>query len=242
MDLIIRRKNAFREPDPRIKLLMAIILPTMTFMSDGIYTLAFSYALMIMLYLCCTKLSSTIKTGCVLCALLMLGILIKGLSSETLQTNLGLIVFMLQRCAGFVVMAGWMSQRLRIGDFTTAMQKMHLPKGIAITFAVIFRYFPTVSEEFRLIKNTMKLRGVAPNLKNILRHPIKTCEYALVPLIMRAMRVADELSASAMTRGLDLESHRSSYREVKLCLGDYIFAVLFIALSIGGTLVLKEVS
>jgi len=117
-----------------------------------------------------------------------------------------------------------MGSHLRVSDFVTAMQSMHIPKGGTIALAVAFRYIPTVQDEFRSIKNTMKLRGIGLNVKNVVFHPIKTCEYAIVPLVIRSMTISDELAASAMTRGLDLESERTSYREVRLRLTDYLIA------------------
>ena len=74
----------------------------------------------------------------------------------------------------------------------------------------------------------MKLRGIGFSLKNIIFHPLKTTEYAFIPLILRSMTVADELAASSMTRGLDLNTKRTSYREVKLSYKDYIYTILIL--------------
>ena len=103
------------------------------------------------------------------------------------------------------------------------------------------RYIPTVQDEFRSIKNTMKLRGIGLNVKNVVLHPIKTCEYAIVPLVIRSMTISDELAASAMTRGLDLESERTSYREVRLRLTDYLIAAGVILAIVSGIVISKMV-
>ena len=87
----------------------------------------------------------------------------------------------------------------------------------------------------------MKLRGIGLNVKNVVLHPIKTCEYAIVPLVIRSMTISDELAASAMTRGLDLESERTSYREVRLRLTDYLIAAGVILAIVSGIVISKMV-
>ena len=147
-----------------------------------------------------------------------------------------MIILFLERISIFFVMWSWMSTSLRISDLVAALQKMHVPKGAIITLAVVFRYLPTIGDEFRYIHNTMKLRGIGLTPGNILRHPLGTMEYVLVPLIIRSMTVADELSASAMTRGLDLKTKRSSYREVRLEPFDLLFTGGMVAAAILGVI------
>ena len=48
------------------------------------------------------------------------------------------------------------------------------------------------------------------------------------------MKIADELAASAMTRGLDLETKRTSYREIRLRLKDFVAAGIVVIAVIGG--------
>ena len=72
------------------------------------------------------------------------------------------------------------------------------------------------------------------NTKNILLHPLRTCEYAVIPLVIRSMTIADELAASAMTRGLDLETKRTSYRDVRLRPRDFLAAGVIVIAVFGG--------
>ena len=46
------------------------------------------------------------------------------------------------------------------GEFVAAMQKMHIPDGFIISVAVIFRFFPTLMDEWHAISDGMKMRGV----------------------------------------------------------------------------------
>ena len=87
---------------------------------------------------------------------------------------------------------------------------MRLPRGLVITIAVVFRYLPTAADEFRKISATMRLRGVELSARNLVLHPGRSLEYVLVPLIIRTIKIADDLAASAMTRGLDLVGARTT--------------------------------
>lgn len=232
-----KREDLYTGLDPRMKLLLLILFTTAACISRSTWVLVWDYILIVGLYMVRRLWKGAYKTGIVFGSLLILGFLTTLISDGGTKAALGLIIFFLERTAVFFVMGNWMCAKLRISDFSTALQNMHFPKGAGITLTVVFRYLPTVSDEFRSIKNTMKLRGIGLNFKNILLHPIKTGEYTMVPLIIRSMKIADELAASAMTRGLDLETKRTSYREVRLKLKDFVAAGVIAAAVAGGMMV-----
>ena len=229
-----RREDIYTSLDPRMKLLMLILFTTATYISRSTWVLLWDYIIIVALYMIRRLWRGAWRTGILFGSFLILEFLIGFIPHEGTKAALGLIIFFLERTSIFFVMGNWMATKLRISDFSTALQNMHSPKGAIITLAVVFRYLPTVSDEFRSIKNTMKLRGIGLTFKNIILHPIKTGEYAIVPLIIRSMKIADELAASAMTRGLDLETKRTSYREIRLRLKDFVAAGIVVIAVIGG--------
>lgn len=231
------RGFSFSELDPRMKLLLVLVFTTATFMSPNTFVLVWNYGLILLLYAARGLWKSVWKTGLIFGVLILCESSIRFIPHEGTRATLGLIVFLLERTAVFFVMGTWMATKMRVGDFATAMQNMRLPRGAAITLAVVFRYLPTVKEEFRQIKNTMKLRGIGLNFQNILLRPLKTCEYAIVPLVIRSLTISDELAASAMTRGLDLDTRRTSYREVRLRAGDILVTAAVVAAVAGGLMV-----
>ena len=229
-----KREDIYTSLDPRMKLLMLILFTTATYISRSTWVLLWDYIIIVALYMSRRLWRGAWRTGILFGSFLILEFLIGFIPHEGTKAALGLIIFFLERTSIFFVMGNWMATKLRISDFSTALQNMHFPKGAIITLAVVFRYLPTVSDEFRSIKNTMKLRGIGLTFKNIILHPIKTGEYAIVPLIIRSMKIADELAASAMTRGLDLETKRTSYREIRLRLKDFVAAGIVVIAVIGG--------
>ena len=47
-------------------------------------------------------------------------------------------------------------QTTKVSEFVAAMEKMHITRKITIPFAVIFRFFPTVADEYHSIQDAMK--------------------------------------------------------------------------------------
>ena len=222
------------ELDPRMKLLIVILVTSSLITASNIFVLSWIFIIIAVLFMCIKSWKGAGKTLFTLLICIILEIIITFLPKNKVMAVIAMIFFFFQRIIAAYSICLWMATNLRINDFVTALQKMHIPKGGTISFAVIFRYIPTVQNEFRSIKNTMKLRGIGFTPKNIFFHPLKTFEYAVVPLLLRSMTIADELAASAMTRGLDLDTKRSSYRTVKLCSKDYFYTLLvIIALAAG---------
>ncbi len=103
-----------------------------------------------------------------------------------------------------------------------ALQRMRLPQAVTIPLVVMFRYIPTLRIEYRQIRSTMDIRGISDTVWKRVSHPLATIEYILIPLLMRCLKVTDELAASGTTRGLELEMQticvcgRSVFRGRKL--------------------------
>jgi energy-coupling factor transport system permease protein len=109
-----------------------------------------------------------------------------------------------------------------ISQFMAAFQKMRVPAVAAIPFAVMFRFIPTVQEEWHGIRQAMAFRGI----KISLRHPIMSVEYVLVPLMFSATSIMDELAAASLARGLDSEHDRTCATEVKMKWFDWLFLMI----------------
>ena len=98
-----------------------------------------------------------------------------------------------------------------------------------IPLVVMFRYIPTLGIEYRQIKNAMAIRGISDTYLKRIVHPVRTVEYILVPLLMRCLKVTDELAASGTTRGLELDTRREALNEVRMGTGDWLAIALGMA-------------
>lgn len=117
-------------------------------------------------------------------------------------------------------------QTTTISQFMAAFQKMHIPIKIIIPFAVMFRFIPTVQEEWNSIRKAMAFRGIGIRVGGILRHPAVTVEHILIPLLFGATAVMEELAAASLARGLDSNRKRTCLEEVRMTSWDFVFLVI----------------
>ncbi len=111
-------------------------------------------------------------------------------------------------------------------EFVTVMERMHIPGAITIPMSVMFRYFPTLKEEYCSIHDAMKMREIGQSIKN----PFTYMEYVLVPILMSTVQVANDLSAASLTKGLGAERKRTHICEVHMKLQDYMWILGMVAL------------
>ena len=80
------------------------------------------------------------------------------------------------------------------------LRKIKVPECIIVPSVTIIRFFPTIAEGYRQIKNAMAFRGIASGKLALLRNPAQSLEYILMPLLMNSNNVAQDLSVAAMTK------------------------------------------
>ena len=119
------------------------------------------------------------------------------------------------------------TQTTCVNQFLSAFQAMHIPTRIVIPIAVMFRFIPTVGEEWNGVRKAMTFRGMSMEPSAIIRHPVKTVEYILIPLLFSCISIMEELAAAALARGMDSDKTRTSYETVRLKGYDYITMALF---------------
>lgn len=92
-----------------------------------------------------------------------------------------------------------------VSEFVAAMDKLHITKKITVPVSVMFRFFPTIKEEYSAIRDAMRLRNIGS-----WRNPLEMLEYRMVPLLMGLVSIGNDLSASALTRGLNSPVRRTN--------------------------------
>lgn len=138
------------------------------------------------------------------------------------------VVFMVRRFMLPIVAGKYLIDSTPVGLLMSALEKLKMPASIVITLSVMFRFFPTLGEEYRNIKNAMKMRGIGLNALNVVLHPLVTLEYVMVPLLSSASRIGDELAAAGHTKGVDAPGKKVRYKTACFTLAD-VFVSLYIA-------------
>jgi len=120
-----------------------------------------------------------------------------------------------------------------VSNLVAAMHKMHVPKPLALAFTVAVRFFPMAKEEMDCIRDAMRLRGISFSLVNCFTRPGVVFEGALIPVMMRAASISEELAASSVSRGIDNPGRRTSYRQLVITRRDTALVILFSLLLVG---------
>jgi ABC-type cobalt transport system, permease component CbiQ and related transporters len=127
-----------------------------------------------------------------------------------------------------VLMAAYPMIMMPPGEAVAALFKMHCPNYFALPLTFMFRFAPTVKDEFSAVFSAMRLRGLIS-----MAHPLHTFEYTLIPIIIRSSKIADELAASAELRGIENPGPHSCLRRIEMTRKDFLLlpavsaAVLF---------------
>ena len=118
-----------------------------------------------------------------------------------------LFIMMMLRMLPGILMGTYAFTTTDMSEVISSLKKMKLPDPIVIPVTVMARFFYTCSIDYRQIKNAMYLDGLTTG--RLLLHPMKFLEYRIIPLLMVLTRTADEVSTSALTRGLEVGQQRS---------------------------------
>ena len=127
------------------------------------------------------------------------------------------------------MLAGLVISTTKVGEFLSAMARLHIPKKLTIPIAVMLRYLPTIREDWRFIKDAMRLRDVSPTLWGFLKAPAMTVNCIYVPLLSAASKAADELSIASVTRGIENPKPRTCLVSIRMQTGDILTLILFAA-------------
>lgn len=127
-----------------------------------------------------------------------------------------MILYFLSRMLVISIFGMYITKTTGVSEMTEALNKMKIPRSISVSFSVLLRFIPTMRYEKKFLKENMKIRGVINGRFFMFLHPVKYTEYTLVPLLMRMIKISDELSASALIRGLDSGEKRVTIVELRI--------------------------
>lgn len=133
-------------------------------------------------------------------------------------------------CAGLTLLlpgitcCWYLLRTVSASEFMAAMQRMRCPDALTIPTSIMFRFFPTILEEYRDIRTAMHMRGISG-----LRNPIAMLEYRFVPLLASVVSIGNELAMSAVTRGLGSTRRRTTLCQIGFRVGDAAVIVVLAA-------------
>jgi len=163
-------------------------------------------------------------------------VLEKNLAYLNINFLMNLILFLLAIGRKFlpcIIVGKWILNSTSVSSAVATLQKLKLSKDSLIMISVIFRCLPTIKDEWSHINMAMKTRGINFNLINLIRKPTLIMEYFFVPLFVSVIEIGDELSQSAIIRGLDAPVNKTSRYLIKFSRSDiYILLSMIVIILI----------
>ena len=212
--------------DPRTKLLALLVLNALVMRASPTSTLLAVQLLAVVALAWEVGGRAAVRTGlgCLVCDALSLGspflvAWLEGMGSPrsvvlVIGTCSAIAFWFARFFAGFGL-ALYVYRTTRIGQMKAALRAVHLPRVFVDALAVAFRVIPTVGSEAVAIREAMEMRGVDLGIRGVLRHPLVIAERFLVPLLSSIARVADDLAASSVIRGLGGKARPTSLARLR---------------------------
>lgn len=225
--------------DPRTKLLALLVLNAFVMRASPTSTLLAVQLLAVVALAWEVGGRVAVRTGlgCLVCDAFSLGspLLVAWLEAVGAPRSVVLVIgtcaaiaFWFARFfAGFGI-ALYVYRTTRIGQMKAALRAIHLPRVFVDALVVAFRVLPTVGAEAVAIREALEMRGVDLGIRGVLRHPLVIAERFLVPLLSSIARVADDLAASSVIRGLGGSTRPTSLTRLRATAWD-VFALTCVA-------------
>lgn len=228
-----RKKGFWLDPRAKLFLILMCVLASMVAPSLGYqFILVLLIALLGVLF---GKWKYAVNAVCFYAVICVLTVWIMTEMTGTLRTMFVAFLGLFHKVYACGMLAGIVLSTTKVSEFLSAMNRIHAPKKLVIPLAVMLRYIPTIQEDWRFIKDAMRMRDVSPTPAGFLKNPGMTIECIYVPLMMAASKAADELSIASITRGIENPNPRTCLVQIKCGATDWIgmsVAVAFFVLEL----------
>ena len=175
--------------DPRSKLIVFIAACLCTFSGMSQVQEITLLSLCLVVLLLCRKWKATLVAAGLFAGMsigdLLLVDRLTGAAQYLVLLTCHVLRFLLPLFASFYAV----TKTSTVGEYISAFTAMRLPGVIIIPMAVMFRFVPTMSEEWQGVTQAMKLRGLAVSWRNFLRRPMAMLETVLVPFLLQCSTV-----------------------------------------------------
>lgn len=222
----ISKNKSFLSLDPRTKIFLLITVTTITCVggkSEFInYINLFTVVLPFFMLILSRKNIAAFKFLFVYLIVLFFEKIMHMFFSGTAVVIINAVIGVYLHIFPGFVMGYYFICTTKVSEFIAGMERLKITPKIVIPLSVVFRFFPTIREEYTCIKNAMKMRDIV-----LVKSPIKMLEYRLVPLMISVTKIGEELTAAALTRGLSIEKRTNvckiGFKNIDLIL--FIYAI-----------------
>lgn len=203
--------------DPRTGLLLLIYANIIAFSQKSFWIEAGWICVLALLLLLCGCISSSMRWLAVFFVLLCLQRYVLPVSPKAVATSFSIFINYARRMFPCLMVGCLMIKTIPLRTFIVGLRKLRLPQKLIIPISVTLRYFPAIKEEAGYILDAMRLRNI---------RGFEKAEALMMPLMISATGTAEELSAAAVTRGIENPVPKTSIIQIRMAMLDWVFLAL----------------
>ena len=215
--------------DPRTKLFLILLCVLSAMFAPNLYFQFGLTALIGLLAVLSGKWQYALRGMIAYALICVFTVWCTGVLTGTWRTMFIAFLGLIHKVYACGMLAGLVISATKVGEFLSAMARLHIPKKLTIPIAVMLRYLPTIREDWHFIKDAMRLRDVSPTFWGFLKAPAMTINCIYVPLLTAASKAADELSVASVTRGIENPRPRTCLVKIQMSAVDFLTMALFTA-------------
>ena len=214
-----RKSNALKL-DPRTELLLLILANVVAFTQRSLWVeITWVILLLLIIIACgCKRAAGKLAAAFGICLLLQYYVFPNG--PKFLAASFTFLVSYARKIFPCLIVGTLILKKTPVRELMIALRKWHIPQGLIIPLSVTVRYFPALKEEVGYIRDAMKLRNI---------HGMQKVECLLIPVMISATTTAEELSAAAVTRGIENPAPKTSMLVMRFGIQDYLLLILGVA-------------
>lgn len=120
-----------------------------------------------------------------------------------------------------------------VQGFVGTMKSVRLPRFLFLPLLVFCRFVPEFVDVVRQLRDAVRMRGFAVGFGSAILHPFQTIRLTVVPLVVRTLRMADNLSMAAEMKRVGYAKKPTQLRTLRFRKVDFIMLAATAVLSAG---------
>lgn len=198
--------------DPRTGLFLLAASNFIAFVQDSLRVEAGWICVLVVLLVLGDCTGTGIRFGLGFLSLLVLQRYVLPASPKVIATSFSIFINYSRRLFPCLMMGTLIVKTVSLREFIVGLRRLHVPGQLIIPICVTLRYFPAIREEALHIRDAMRLRNI---------RGMRRLEALVVLLMISATQTAEELSAAAVTRGIENPAPKTSLIELRMGTADW---------------------
>lgn len=216
-------KSAEITVDPRTGLLLLLMANIIAFSEKSVWVEAGWMLFMAVLVAACGYARAALKCCLTYGLIVLLQWYILPVSPAVIAVSFSIFANYARRMCPCLIAGTLLVKAVSLRRLIVGLRCLHVPQQLIIPISVTLRYFPAIREEAGYIRDAMRLRNI---------RGLQKAEALVVPLMISATETAEELSAAAVTRGIENPVAKTSVIALHMGAADWCSLAVALALTV----------